>query len=211
MAVLKAKRRDQVGTRAARRLREKGDIPAILYGHGEEVVALTLQEHDVEMAVQHGERMLEVDLEGESHNALIKEIQYDTFEHEILHVDLTRVNLDERVEVTVPITLRGTPAGAEEGGVLRQNAVEVEVECVVTAIPEEIRVNVNELKIGDSIQIGDLELPEGARLLSDPDMPVCSVSVIAEEEEEAVEGEAEGAEPEVIGEKPAEEEAAESE
>ncbi len=200
MAVLKASARTDSGSRSARRLRSKGMVPGIIYGHGEQPVSITLTRHDLDVAIHHGERLMEIDLAGKGHNVLIKDVQYDTFGNEILHVDLTRVNLDERVEVTVPVVLRGTPAGAANDGVLQQSTSDVTIECVVTAIPEEIRVSVIEMGVGDSLTAADLPLPEGARLLTEPDTQICSVSVLAEEVE--VEVEAEGAaQPEVIGEK----------
>ena len=119
MAVIKASKRDQTGSRNVKRLRKQGLIPAVVYGHGEGTESVTLQEHDVQLAILHGERLLELDCEGKTQNVLIKEIQYDTYGQKVLHMDLTRVNLDERVEVTVEIVLRGTPAGvSEEGGML---------------------------------------------------------------------------------------------
>lgn len=205
MAVLKANSRTESGSRIARRLRSKGMVPAIIYGHGEQTISITLNQHELDVAIHHGERLMEIDLEGKGHNVLIKDVQYDTFGNEILHVDLTRVNLDERVEVTVPVVLRGTPAGAADNGVLQQSASDVSIECVVTAIPEEIRVSVIELGVGDSLTAADLPLPEGARLLTEPDTQICSITVLAEEvKAEEVEGE-EAAQPEVIGEKPEEE------
>jgi len=206
MALLKATKRTELGSRNARRLRGKGEIPGVIYGHGEEVVSITLPEHDVEMAVLRGKRLLEVQIGQKKENVLVKEVQYDTFGQEILHIDLARVSLDERVEVTVPIVLRGIPAGAAEGGVLQQAAAKVTVECVVTAIPDEIRISVAEMKVGNLRHMKDLPLPEGTRLLSDPEAVVCSVSFVAEVE---VAGPAEAvaaAEPEVIGEKKEEEE-----
>ena len=206
MAVLKAKKRTEKGTHAARRLRKQGLIPGILYGHGEETLSLTFQSHEVELAVLHGERLLTIDVEGQSENALIKEIQYDTFGQDILHLDLTRVDLNERVEVTVPVVLRGTPAGLDEGGVLQQVTNDVNIECLVRSIPEEFRVMINELNVGDSLQLSDIELPEDAKLLDDPDTVLCSMNVVAEEEVAVAEEEGEGAgEPEVIGEKAEEE------
>ncbi len=206
MALLKVTKRTEVGSRKVRPLRKQGLIPGVIYGHGEEVLSVTLNEHDVDLAIHHGERLLELDLEGKKENVLIKDVQYDTFGQHVLHVDLTRVSLDERVEVTIPIVLRGTPAGAVEGGVLQQAHNEIHIECLVTAIPEDIKVSVNELNINDSIHASDVELPQGAKLLDDPEMLICSVSVIAEEiPAEEVEEEA-AAEPEVIGEKKEEEE-----
>jgi len=212
MALLKASRRGELGTHKVRRLRRGGRIPGVLYGHGEQTVAISLDLHDVSAALKRRERLLEVELDGRKENALFKEVQYDPLGQEILHVDLTRVSLDERVEVTVPIQLRGTPAGAAEEGVLQQLAMQVVVECLVTSIPEVIRVNVEPLKVGDRLLLKDLPLPEGTKLVGNPEDLVCMVVVLAEEVAPAAAGEeAAAAEPEVIGRKVEEGEAGEEE
>jgi large subunit ribosomal protein L25 len=131
---------------------------------------------------------------------LVKEVQYDHLGLELIHVDFARVSLDEKVEVTVPITLKGTPKGEEEGGVLQQMLNELEVECLVTDIPDAITVNVSEMKVDDALHISDLKLPPGVRALQDPEVIVAAVKVI-EEDEAAPTPEAESAEPEVIGRK----------
>ena len=206
MAVLKTTKRSELGSRKVRRLRRQGLIPAILYGHGEECVALAMSRHDAELAIQHGQRVVELDLDGLVQNALIKEVQWDTFGTEVLHVDLARVSLDERIEVTVPVVLRGRPAGVTaQGGVLNQLATEVTIECAVIAIPDELAVRITDLKVGDALHARDLPLPEGAVLRDDPDTLICTVSVIVEEEA-AAPAEAGPAQPEVIGEKQREEE-----
>ena len=128
MAVLKATRRGGSGTRDARELRKQGLTPCVIYGHGKENIPVAMNEHDLDLAIHHGERLLAVDVEGKTENVLIKDTQYDTFGHVLLHVDLTRVNLDERVVVTVPVVLRGTPDGVSAGGVLQQISSEVTVE-----------------------------------------------------------------------------------
>ena len=200
MAMIKATKRGELGTRQVRRLRQKGLIPAVIYGHGEQTQPLTLNEHEVKLAILHGERLLEIDCDGKKENALIKDVQYDTFGQEVLHVDLTRVSLDERVEVTVPIVLKGTPTGVtEDGGMLQQTATEIRVECPVQAIPEEIVVMVTEMKVGDRLVMSELPMPDGARLLDDAEAAVAIVRMVAEEEVPPVEEEA-AAEPEVIGE-----------
>jgi large subunit ribosomal protein L25 len=208
MATFKATTRGELGSRPVRLLRKKGMVPGVIYGHGKPTVPVTLDQHDVDRAIHHGERVLELELEGDTVNCLIKDVQWDTFGQELLHVDLTRVNLDERVEVAVPVILRGTPAGASEGGVLQQVASEVNIECTVRSIPEEIRVLVTGLKLGDALHARDIELPEGAKLLDEPEAMVCTVSVIEEAPEP--EEETESAEPEVIGGKPEEEAGEES-
>ena len=200
---LKATIRTEGGTRKARAMRKAGLVPAVLYGHGEGSVSLALNARELRFALNHGEKLIDVDLEGKHQNVLIKALQYDTWGKEVLHVDLTRVNLDELVTVTVKITLLGTPVGVDDGGSLQQPLTSVEIECRVDEIPEEIRIQVNELKIDDAIHLSDIELPAGSKLLSEPDALVCNVITIAEEAEaeEGEEGE-EGAGPEVIGAKP---------
>jgi large subunit ribosomal protein L25 len=204
--VLTATKRTESGTRNARALRKAGLLPAVLYGHGEGTVALTLHEHEVEVALIHGERLLEIELDGKRQNVLINDMQYDTWGQKILHVDLTRVSLDELVIVTVKITLVGTPIGVDEGGSLQQVMPSTDIQCRVDQIPEEIRIQVNALNIDDAIHLSDIELPEGAELLADGEALVCNVVTIAEEVEAEVVEEAEGgAEPEVIGARPEDE------
>jgi large subunit ribosomal protein L25 len=204
MAVVKASKRIQIGSRVVSRLRKEGMIPAVIYGHGQATESITLNEHEVELTVRRGERLLELDLEGRKETAMVKEVQYDTYGQRILHIDLARVNLDERVHVTVPIILKGTPAGvSEQGGMLQQVAGEVTIEVTVRAMPEHIDVLVGKMKVGDHLTMADLPLPAEAKLLDDPELMVAIVTVVAEEEEAApAEGEAQ---PEVIGEKKEEE------
>jgi large subunit ribosomal protein L25 len=203
MALLKANTRTATGTRKARSLRAGGKIPGVIYGHGEATLAVTLDKHEVDLAIGHGERLLEIDIEGTMQNVLVKDVQYDHMGSDILHVDLTRVNLDELVEVTVPIVLRGTPAGAIEGGVLNQVVAQVSVEVQVRSIPDDIRTTVDHMKIGDKLFMKDLHLPEGAKLKDDPEMLIATVSFVAEEVVAATEEQV--AAPEVIGAKKEEE------
>jgi large subunit ribosomal protein L25 len=120
------------------------------------------------------------------------------------------VSLDERVEVTVPLELKGEPKGTAEGGVLQQIINELEIECLVTDIPDNIVHNVSEMAVDDVVHIKDLKLPAGAKALQDEDLIVAMVKVI-EEEAAAPAPEGETAEPEVIGRKPEDGEAAEGE
>lgn len=200
METLKATARTATGTRQTRRLRQQGMIPGIIYGHKEEPVSFAIGAHDLTQALRHGEHLIELDLDGQKGNYLIKEVQYDAFGAAVLHVDFTRVSLDESVEVTVPVILRGTPAGATEGGVVMPGLAEVEVRCLVTSIPEEIRVSVKDLKVGDVLHVADLPPIEGVTVLEAPEAIIASCQMMAEEvvEAAAAEGE-EPAQPEVIG------------
>jgi len=199
MAVLQATKRDERGSRKATYLRRAGKVPGVIYGHKLATTAVALDMAEVRHALAHHERLLEIQLEGQSENVLVKDVQYDTFGDKVLHIDLARVNLDEMVEVTVPVVLRGTPAGAVEGGVLQQLQAEVTIEVKVRDLPDDIRVSVNEMKVGARLLAKDLPLPAGAKLLDDPETIVATVSVIAEEAE-APAGE-ETTQPEVITER----------
>jgi large subunit ribosomal protein L25 len=202
--VLNVQQREPKGKRDARRLRASGVVPANLYGHGEKNLSLGIKADEVRAAVRHGARV--VDLQGAvKEKAFIRELQWDTFGTEVLHLDLTRVSVDERLTVTVPVELRGQAEGLKEGGVVEMVVHEVEIECLAIEIPEKLHLRVNNLKLGDSLMASAIELPSGVKLVSDPDeLVVHCVRAVTEEELEA--GAAEGAEPEVIGRKAEDEE-----
>ncbi len=204
--VLHVKRRTETGTRAARRLRRQGQVPAILYGHGEQNVPLSLSASEVQAAVRHGAR--QVDLEGDlQEKALIRELQWDTWGLEILHVDLQRVHAGERVTLEVAIHLRGDAPGAHEGGHVEQLLHEVEVECSATEVPEELILRINQLQLGQTLTVQHLAVPEGVKVLADPDTPVVQCVAAEEVPEEELEAPPAGpAEPELIGRKKKEEE-----
>ncbi len=206
ISTLKALPRKTLGSNAARRERQRGRVPAILYGHKENPEPITLDAHDVEKALTHGVRVLTLDLEGRQSQYLIKEVQHDYRSPIPVHLDLIRVSMDERVTVTVPVELRGTPKGAAEGGVLEQMLSEVEVECVVTQIPDAIRVVVTNLGVNDVLFVRDLPLPPGITLHHEPDERVATVRVLAEEPEAAEEAAEAPTQPEVIGRAKAEDE-----
>lgn len=115
-ATLKASRRDKIGTKHTRRLREKGLLPAIIYGHGEDPESVSLPAHDVAVELHHGARVLKLALNRKTGQFLIKDIQYDYLGTTPIHLDLMRVDLDETVTVRVGIELKGTPKGVSEGG-----------------------------------------------------------------------------------------------
>ena len=198
---LKAEARTELGTRAVRALRKTGLLPAIIYGHGEAPEAVSLPAHEVEVALAHGARTVQLDLGGRKGQYLIKEVQYDHLEEEPIHLDLARVDLHERVTVRVGIELKGTPKGISEGGVLDQHLADIEVECLVTEIPETLHPIVTELGMGESLLVKDLPLPEGVVATADAEERVATVRAVAvpAEPEEAEEGAEEETEPEIIG------------
>ncbi len=201
---LKGKRRKEHGTRTSRKLRDLGRLPAVIYGHGEKPETITLDRHDVEVGLAHGARTMQVDINGKKGQYLIKEVQYDHLDQTPIHLDLTRVNLNERVTVNIGIELRGTPKGSHEGGILDQHLADIEVECLVSQIPQTFHPLVNELAVGDSLLVKDLELPAGVTVLADAEERICTVRAkaiaVEEEEEETPESEEEtSGEPERIG------------
>ena len=205
--------RQETGSVAARRLRRNGTIPAILYGKETEPIKLALPADSVRTVVRLGHHMVDVDLSGDRSKVLVRDVQYDTFGREILHLDLVRVSLTDQVRVVVPVELRGTARGVDLGGVMEQSIHEMEVECLATALPDLISVRVTDLAIGDAIHVRDLVLPEGVAVLAEDDQVVVQVSAPSkvEEEGEAEEVEAGPAEPEVITARKAEDEESDGE
>lgn len=203
--VLNVALRETRGKHENRRLRNGGAIPAVLYGHGEETVCLSVPAHEIEVAVHHGSRLVE--LSGAiSEQAFIRELQWDTWGANVLHVDFTRISAHEKVQVEVTLELRGEAPGLKEGGVVEQLAHRIEIECEAGDIPDRLDVNINQLNLHDSITAGELELSSTASILCEPDRVIvqCVEPAAVPEEEEAEP--AEGVEPEVIGRKPEEEE-----
>ena len=187
--------RKPCGKYEARRMRQTGRIPAVLYGHGEENVHLMLSVDEVAAAVRHGGHL--VDLTGDvSESALIRAVQWDPLGMDILHLDLSRVSATEKVETTVSVELRGEAPGVKEGGIVDHHLHEVEIECPARSIPERLEVNINTLRLGQSILAKDLKLPDEATLLTDPNELVVQCVAPREELEEVTPAEA--GEPEVI-------------
>lgn len=208
---LAGKTRAERGSRAAGRLRRSGRVPAIVYGHKIEPVALTIADDDLRAVIRHNVRVVDLEHDGKREKCLIKEIQWDALGRDILHVDFTRVSEDERIRVTVPIQLRGTAPGTAAGGIINQPMHTIDIECLAIAVPESIRVSIAELQIDQAIHLKDVKLPEGVKAFGDPEAIVVQMAK-PEEEAAAAEAEAAGpAEPEVIGRKAAEEEEADAE
>jgi len=196
--VLEAQPREMVGKRNNRRLRAAGSVPAVLYGHGADSISLAISTDQFVSALRRGSRV--VDLAGcVTEKALIREIQYDVYGVEVLHVDFTRVSADERVQITLAVSLRGEAPGSKEGGVIQHITHEVEVECQVVAIPDALSLRLNDLNMNESLLASDIELPEGVKLISPASAVIVQCSEPAEEVEEDIEGAGASAEPEVIG------------
>lgn len=207
--VVVAQKRETRGSSEARRLRRRGMIPAVVYGHQQATLSVAVPGEELERAIRHGTRVVTLQADGNSETALIRDVQWDHLGKEMLHVDFARVAADERVVVTVPLEIRGTPLGLAQGGVLDQTMHALEVECLAIALPDHIRVNVAELQVGSALHVRDLVLPEGVKAMTDPDAVVIHVALKQLEAEAAAPAAvaAEGTEPEIIGRKAEEAEA----
>lgn len=200
---LTVKLRDSHGKRRNRRLRDAGSIPAVLYGHKQASQSLTLAADEVEAAIRHGNRFVE--LSGDvKEKAFIKEVQWNTWGNKILHIDFARVSEHESITVTVSVELRGEAPGTKDGGVVKHVLHSIELECEAASIPEKIEVNINQLEFNQILHVSDLVLPQGAKTAMDPTTVVVSCAPLVEvAEEETAAGEDE---PEVIGRKKSEDE-----
>jgi len=181
--------REHTGSKAAARERKKGRIPAIVYGHKKEPVAISLDAHNLAEGLHHGHRLMDVQVGKKTQKMLVKDLQYDYLGKNIIHVDLMRVSAGETIKVTVPIELKGTAKGTHEGGVISEHTDHLEIECQAAEIPENIVVSVADMDVGDTLHASDIELPAGTRLSSPPDMLLvtCSLVAAAKAAEEEVE------------------------
>lgn len=206
--VLEVAKRGELGKRAMKKLRVRGAVPAVLYGHGEENISLSVPQQQLMATIRLGHKLVE--LKGDlSERAFVRSVQWDTYGMNVLHVDFTRVSVGEKVKVVVGVELRGEAPGAKEGGVVEHVVHEVEIECPVDAIPERFELKISGLKLNEAIKAADLALPEGARLISDPDAIIVHC-VTPKAEAAEIAPALEGAEPELIRkEKVAEEEGGE--
>jgi large subunit ribosomal protein L25 len=177
--LLKAEIREHTGSKSAARVRKGGRIPAIVYGHKEEAIAVTLDAHELVEGLRHGHRLMDVQIGRKKQKTIIKDVQYDHLGKNVIHVDLMRVDVTETVRVPVPIELKGTAKGTQEGGIIEEHTDHLEIECKVTDIPETIIVSVKEIDVGDNIHAGDVQLPEGVKLISDPQTLLITCSLVA--------------------------------
>jgi large subunit ribosomal protein L25 len=198
-------RRVKLGKGGARKSRAAGNIPAVLYGHGKDAIAVAIAARDFEVALrQHkgGNPIVNLAIDGGDYTALIRDVQYDPLTHHILHLDFQHISLTETVEVRVNLHLTGLALGVKDGGGILEHILrDVEVRCLPTAIPGAIEVDVSALNIGDSIHVREISVPDIV-ILTDANATIATVvpPTVMEEKpaEEVVAGAVETAEPEVI-------------
>jgi large subunit ribosomal protein L25 len=219
MVELKASLRSQTGKKGVKAYRKQGLLPGILYGKKHEPAPVAVDPKDLNRVLHTASGsnvIIKLSVDGGSREAatvVVKELQMDTIKGVITHVDFCHISLDETIRTTVPFEMVGEAPGVKQGGILEHSLWELEIESLPLNIPNAIRVDVSGLEMGDALMVSDLVIPEGIKVLSDPETSV--VTIVAPKGEPAVEAAVapvEGAEPEVIGakaEKESEEEAPE--
>ncbi len=180
------------GSRVSRRLRASGRIPAIIYGHKQAPVPISISRDDVWMMIKKAHHLAELRLEGQTEMALVREIQWDHLGKEIIHLDFFRVSASEKVTTTVPLALHGTAPGLSEGGQVEQPVHELSVSAAATSIPDAIRIEVGELHLNQSVHVRDLKLPEGVTTDADPELVLVQVVSKSGSAEASETSEAEG-------------------
>ncbi|HHU93156.1 MAG TPA: 50S ribosomal protein L25 [Halanaerobiaceae bacterium] len=196
---LAAQVREKTGKGVARKLRQSGLVPAVIYGKGKDPQALVVDPQEVKNYLA-GNVIFDLDIEGlGTMPAMIKDIQKDVISGDLKHVDFLHISMDEKVTVSVPVVLVGDAPGVQEGGVIQQLLWELEVECLPLEIPESFEVDVSNLGVGESLSVSNLQVPEGITILTSEEETIVTIAVptTAAENEES---EGEITEPEVIGE-----------
>ncbi len=202
-ASLSASVRTETGKGAARKIRQGGNIPAVIYGHGREPQSLMLNARETDKLLKSiaiSSTVIELSIDGKVARSLIREVQRHPFKRTITHMDFQEVVAGETISVYVPIVYVGTPEGVRlEGGLLDQIMHQLHIVVDPSSIPNHIDVDVSSLKVGKSLHVSDLELPAGITVLDEASTTVCIVQVPKVAVEAVVEG---AAEPEVIRAKP---------
>lgn len=210
--VLTAKKRERLGSRYSARLREQGSLPAIVYGHKEDPVPVTLDFREAAGHIVKGEKVFRLQLDGEKgepQTVLLKDLQFDYLGTRVVHADFARVSLTDRVTVRVPVRLLGEAKGLKTAGaILMHPTAELEIECMVTDIPDAIEVRIDDLDVDHGISAGEVKLPVASMKLKTDTHAMVAQIVIQQEEvvaTEAVAVEAGAASPEVLTAKKGEE------
>ena len=196
---LKTNIRTTTGNGPARRLRQKEQIPAVLYGPGIESVLLSVNISDIDRILKKGrigQALLNLVIpdNGETSikTVMVKELQIQPVSRNFLHIDFYEVAMDRKIMVNVPVTTTGKAKGVELGGILQIIRRELEVQCFPLDVPESIELDVTDLDIGDSIHVGDISLQSEIEFLGDENFTVVTIVIPKiEEEEEPIEEEAE--------------------
>jgi large subunit ribosomal protein L25 len=186
------------GSRVARRLRAAGRVPAVIYGHKQAVVPISVGRHDVLRMIKTPGHLADLDVSGTTETVLIRDVQWDHLGKEILHLDFSRVSAEEIIETEVAVELRGQAAGVASGGILEHLVHSLSIKCKAGAIPDSLKIDISNLQVDEGVHVRDLILPPDVTVSADPDVLLVHI-VVRGTQEEAEPAEAESAtQPEVI-------------
>lgn len=201
---LEVQDRNDAGKGVARKLRASGQVPAVVYGGHRDPAKISVDRKAITELIhksEHGMRsifLLKMAGTDQQRHAMIKDIQINPLSRKMIHVDFVRVLMDEKIRTTVPVHIVGTSIGVKEGGILDWHIREVHIECLPNQIPDRLDVDVTALGAHDFLCIKDLQLPEGVKVLDDPERNVVGVTHAKAEIVPVVEEAAAVAEPEVL-------------
>ncbi len=193
-----AQKNKGTGTRVARRLRKSGRIPAVIYGHKQAVVPVTLSRDDATRMIKTPGHLAELDMDGTTETVLIRDVQWDHLGKEVLHLDFARVNAEEVIETEVTLEIRGHAAGQAAGGIVEQVVHSLSIKCPAGAIPDSIKVDISDLQVDQGIHVRELKLPANVTVDADPELLLVHVVTRAAEAAPAEGAEGGPTQPEVI-------------
>jgi len=175
--------RNQTGAKESKIARKKGLVPGVLYYSGEKATSISIEKSILLRAMNSGQRIFEIDQDGESQYTMLKQVQYHPVTDEVIHVDLMRVRRSEKMTISVPIVLVGEAVGVKEGGVLSQSLTQVEISCYPTDVPEQIDLVIDDLEINGALSVSDIDTgSEDIDLISDSSLKVASITTPVSEE-----------------------------
>jgi large subunit ribosomal protein L25 len=198
---LTAQKREDISNSATKTLRKKGIIPGVFYHRDASPVSISVKDTALKPFVYTAEvRIINLQIEGaeKAQNCILKDVQFDPVSDKPIHFDLLGISENEKIKVEIPLKMVGSPVGVKDGGIIQQSVHSIEIECLPGDIPAHIDINIESLKIGDSIHVGDIEA-KNFEILDNADTTIVAVVPPAVEKAETpAEGEATTAEPEVI-------------
>ena len=175
--------RHQTGSKESKIARKKGLVPGVLYYSGEEAVSISIEKSILLRAMNSGQRIFEINQDGESQYTMLKQVQYHPVTDEVMHIDLMRVRRSEKMTISVPVVLVGDAIGVKEGGVLSQSLTQVEISCYPTDVPEQIDLKIDDLEINAALSVGDIDTgSEDIELISDAGLNIVSITTPVSEE-----------------------------
>ncbi len=185
MDLMNSEIRSRVGKNSSHRLRYDGYIPSVIYGKDMNTLPVKINKKEAETFLRtYGETgILQVNIGGQSYSVVIKEIQRHPVTREIIHLDLQRINHDDKIHVKVPIVLTGKHYVEKSGVILQQQLKEVEVECYAGSIPQKLVFDISNFRTGDTLKVADMEISEEFHITQDPQSIIASVAIAQRENE----------------------------